>query len=175
MTHPRGSGCSPKWQYRNSENGIWAHPKEKSWLRPCIRATVFYWQIYGHVNKQGRFKDRFHPRPFLAFPCFFFSLSTVHTQNSKTFHDHFQDFFYVFHDQKSTSCFQNNVKTIVCSRLFLASPLSEKSFSVIFHDFSWHTLTFHDFSGLERESVKFHDFHLRFMTFNFMTGWSVLR
>ena len=36
ISHPRGGvGTLPNYIYRSSENGIWAHPEEKSWLRPC--------------------------------------------------------------------------------------------------------------------------------------------
>ena len=30
-----GVGSLPNYIFRNSENGIWAHPKEKYWLHPC--------------------------------------------------------------------------------------------------------------------------------------------
>ena len=42
--------------------------------------------------------------------------------------------------------------------VFLALLFSEKSLLVIFHDFLWPILKFHDFPGLENDNVQFHDF-----------------
>ena len=75
----------------------------------------------------------------------------------KTFHDILPDFFDVFRDRKSRICFQNNVKTIIRLR-YSCFVVLRKSFSVIFHDFPWPTIKFHDFPGLENEIVKLHDF-----------------
>ena len=46
----------PNCIYRNSENGIWARPKENVWLRPCyvilINIDVHYYQRHRPGNTE---------------------------------------------------------------------------------------------------------------------------
>ena len=52
-------GTFPNYIYQNSENGIWAHPKEKSRLRPCWLPFLHVFSITITCNGTQPSKSKF--------------------------------------------------------------------------------------------------------------------